>query len=261
MPPFNQSSRPGVLLVGHGTRDAEGTAATFELAEGVQRELGPLPVETCFLEIAAPNIAQGIARLVDRGASQIAVLPLMLFAAAHVKHDIPAAVEQALSLHAGIAVRLLPHIGSHGAILQLSAERYRSVADESAVPTRLLLVGRGSRDAEAIAEMHRFAQRRAELTPVVELDVCFLAMAEPKLAEGLARAADSQAQRIVVQPHLLFPGELLARVRSDVHASAERFPQRQWLVPPPLGVDRSLVRAIAQLATAETADSLACQGP
>ena len=250
MAPFNQPLRSGVLLVGHGTRDAEGTAATFELAALVQKELDPLPVETCFLEITQPNIEQGIARLVNRGACQITALPLMLFAAGHVKQDIPAATRQAIGRHPNVSVQVLPHLGSHGAILQLSADRYRSAVDESAISTRLVLVGRGSRDAEAIAEMHRFAEQRAELTPVEELDVCFLAMAEPKLAEGLARAAASQAQRIVVQPHLLFPGELLAKVRSEVHAFAQRYPQ-QWIVAPPLGVDRLIVEAITQLAQSE----------
>jgi len=79
----------GVLLIGHGTRDAVGTAQFFELGERLSARLAPVPVEACLLELQPPTIPEGWQRLVDRGAVRIHAAPLLLFAAGHAKSDIP----------------------------------------------------------------------------------------------------------------------------------------------------------------------------
>ena len=211
-----------------------------QAAEGV-------PLEPCFLEFAQPTIPEAFRRLIARGAKSVVVVPVLLFAAGHAKRDIPAAVAQVAAGFPGIAVRQAPHLGCHDEIVLLSHERYEqamAASGTSHVETRLVLVGRGSLDDEATAEMHRFAALRAARLAITPVDVGFVAMAEPKLTEVLAAAAVSGARQIVVQPHLLFGGILLDRIRDRVADFAQRFPHVHWITTAHLGTAPRVAGAI-----------------
>lgn len=242
-------SSTGVLIVGHGTRDPAGVAEFLEAAKLVAAKARPLRVEACFLELAEPTIEAGVARLAEAGVREIIVAPLILFAAGHAKHDIPDAVATAAARHSGLSIRQLPHLGCRPELLALSERRYReacSGAAEAVAPeqTLLLMVGRGSRDPEATAEMHRFAQLRAAAAPIGRLEVAFTAMAEPSLEAAIEVVGRLDYSRVVVQPHLLFAGQLLDRVRATVADAARKFSDRQWLVAGHLGPAAELVDAV-----------------
>jgi sirohydrochlorin ferrochelatase len=112
----------------------------------------------------------------------------------------------------------------------------------------LVLVGRGSHDAAATREMESFARLRAHDRSVGSVSVGYIAMAQPTLAEVLDRAAQSTAQRIVVQPHLLFGGILFDRICSQVAHTAEQWPQKEWIVTQQLGAHPLLLDAILERA-------------
>ena len=259
----------GLLLVGHGTRDFHGQREFRQVAELLAAEANGVAVEICFLELAEPSIQEGVARLIERGVRQVIVLPLLLFSAGHAQRDIPQAVQAALEdLTRGehgheqdpppaAAVWQAPVLACHPDIVELSARRYveaiaqaenqvrsESPGKRTTAKTLLLIVGRGSYEAEANAEFARFARLRWEREPVGWLETCFVAMTRPTLDEGLRMAASMPFERIVVQPHLLFPGELMHGIRAAVGAARERAPDRQWIVTEPLGADELLVRAL-----------------
>jgi sirohydrochlorin ferrochelatase len=117
--------------------------------------------------------------------------------------------------------------------------------------TLLLMVGRGSHDPDANGEMARFARLRAEKLPVGWLEVCFTAMAEPSLSRALELVAALPLARIVVQPHLLFRGELLERVRATVDNWGRQFPDREWIVTSHLGSHPLLCEAVLELASCD----------
>jgi sirohydrochlorin cobaltochelatase len=236
----------GLLVIGHGTREAAGLDEFAALVERV-RAATSQPVEPCFLELARPTIAEGIGRLVDSGVRRVAVVPLLLFAAGHAKRDIPEAVAKAAAPHPGLVVRQTGALESHEQVLALSARRFQeAIAGKPPADPRqtlLLMVGRGSLDADATAEMHRFARLRAERTPVGRVLTCFLAMQTPSLAEGLSAAADTGFQRIVVQAHLLFHGQLYDETRMAVE-SRQRRAGPDWLLTSVLGPEPELAAAV-----------------
>ncbi len=251
-----------LLIVGHGTQDEQGTAEFHETVKQVSARLARTIVQPCFLELAQPTIPEAVRQLVDRQVREITVVPLLLFAAGHVKRDIPAAVARAIdraSPSSGpIVVRQAGHLGCHQRLLELSVQRFRQATRLSACggpvsdrDTLLLMVGRGSTDHQAKAEMRRFAELRAELAPVARTEVCFLAMAQPSLQAALEHIVHSPYRRIVVQPHLLFHGHLVAQLKSHVQVAAQERPDCQWIVARHLGPDPLLVHAIAQRACEE----------
>ena len=252
----DEHRKQGLLLVGHGTRNEAGRREFLEVASLVAARRDHWAVEPSFLELATPRIEQGVAQLVDQQIEQLTVMPLLLFAAGHAKQDIPSAVATALASQFALSSEQAPHLGCHRAILELSRLRFQQAlatlpADGPSVPadqTLLLLVGRGSRDASATAEMHEFARLRAAQTPVGRVECCFFAMARPSLEEMLPRIATMPYWRVVVQPHLLFQGELLTALSERVRRFAALHPQQQWIVTEHLGPHRLLAEAIVELA-------------
>jgi sirohydrochlorin cobaltochelatase len=240
----------GLLIIGHGTRSERGVVEFRDCVELVARRVPTTPVAGCFLELAEPGIEAAVAQLAARGCERIVVLPLLLLAAGHAKADIPAAVEAAAAQHPEIEFVLASHLGCEERLLRLSALRFEEAAqyEEPVAPqdTLWLMVGRGSSDAEQLAELERFVQRRLRHTPVAVARIAYLAMAEPQLDAALAEIAELRYHRVVVQPHLLFHGELLETVSARVAAIAALWPHQQWIVAPQLGPADLLVQAMLE---------------
>jgi sirohydrochlorin ferrochelatase len=251
----------GWLLVGHGSREAAGVEEFLAAARLVGELAAPWIVEPCFLEFAEPAIAAGFDRLVARGARQVVVAPVMLFAAAHIRRDIPAAVAQAAARYPGLPVRQAEHLGDHPAIVELSKSRFDAALAARqpvrAEETILVLVGRGSHDERATEEMLQFAQVRRAQSPGLRVETGFVAMAHPPYENVLEQAGESRAARIVVQPHLLFGGLLLERIAAAVERMARRFSRQEWIVAEHLGPSELVARAIADRARWASADSIA----
>jgi sirohydrochlorin cobaltochelatase len=246
--------RAALLVIGHGTRDEVGQHEFRAAVALVAERLPAMIVEHAFLEFCAPTIAEGLARCAARGAERVTALPLLLFSAGHAKHDIPAALASAAAGHAGLKVRQTPTLDHHPAIIDLSVRRFREALAVGAAllpvnDTLLVLVGRGSHDAEANAEFARYADTLARRIGVGRLETCYLAMAEPSLADGLAAARRLPFRQVVVQPHLLFRGRLLDRLREAVCDCRTSDDRRRWIVAEPLGPASLLADAIVDLAT------------
>ena len=242
----------GVLLVGHGTRDVRGQREFLQAAEMLPATLPQAAIEPCFLELASPDIAAGIQRLAARGPRVWVVAPALLFAAAHVKRDIPAAVADAIENQSisGVSWAVCEPLGCHEAVLQVSAERFRTTlpAEAQAETKMLVMVGRGTTDADAIADMRKFTALRAKLTPVAEQQTAFLTGAAPSLDEALNTAASSTHANIIVQPHLLWRGQLAGDVaaavaRQQATAAGRR---KRWAVAGHLGPCPEVVQALAE---------------
>src|SRR5262245_1199599 len=93
-----------LLLIGHGSRDAIGTAEFLATAELVRKAVAGTSVEPCFLEFAQPTIAEGFQSLAARGVGRIVAVPVLLFSAGHAKQDIPAALAAVAARFPQIAV-------------------------------------------------------------------------------------------------------------------------------------------------------------
>jgi len=238
----------GLLIIGHGTEEPRGRAQFARLVELVANRAPQATVEGCFLEFAAPDIAAGFERLYERGARDITVAPLLLFAAGHAKQDIPEQIAAAQSRRPGVAVRQAECLNCAAPLVELSTARYRAAlaarTEVSSDQTLLLFVGRGSKDADANAEMRRFARLREEQTPVGRVEIGYMAMSEPSLEESLRRVAGLSFTRVIVQPHLLFPGKLTDRIEAQVAALAETLPGKEFVLVEPLGADELLVQAL-----------------
>ena len=257
MPPALEdasSARAGVLLVGHGTRSELGRrqceALASEIAAGLDLRL--FAAELAYLEMASPTIEQSVARLVEQQVERLIVVPLLLFAAGHAKEDIPAAVRSALAAEGATDLPLLQTepLGLQEAIIELAANRFHEAADPHIAPadTCLLLIGRGSRDSEATSDMRQLGELLHRRLGLGQTQVGFLAMAQPSAQDIILAAKKSIYRQIIVQPHLLFHGELLDRLQTNFAAAAASTPAKTWRLSHGLGQETGSLAHILQQA-------------
>ena len=115
----------GVLVVGHGSRREEANRDVQEAARRIAGRGGFRVVEAAFLEIAHPDIAEGFARLVERGARHVVVHPYFLSPGRHTRGDIPVEVRAAAEKHPGITYQITEPLAAHRLVIDASVERIR----------------------------------------------------------------------------------------------------------------------------------------
>ena len=205
-----------LLLVGHGTRSTAGTEEFFALAERV-RELAPgLPVGTGFIELSPPPISTAVADLVAAGATSIVVVPLVLLGAGHAKTDVPASVALARHEHPGVKFTYASALGIHPDVLSIVDERLEAtVPAADRTDTAVVVVGRGSSDPDANADLAKVARLLWEGRDYPLVEQAFVGITSPRVPEALERCRRLGAQQIVVVPYFLFTGVLEERIRAQ----------------------------------------------
>ena len=225
-------SETAVLLCGHGSRDPE-AITEFELAAAALRpRLPQFDFATGYLEFTRPTIRDGLALLAARGAQRILAVPGMLFAASHVKNDLPWEMNSFVADNPGIDVRLARDLGIDAKLLQAAAARIAAATSDISIPraeTLLLVVGRGTNDPDANSNISKLARMLWEGMGLGWAEVAFSGVAHPRVDAALARSAGLGFRRIIVFPYFLFTGVLVKRIYAHTDAVASRFPQIEFV--------------------------------
>ncbi|MGW7663003.1 sirohydrochlorin chelatase [Streptomyces sp. NPDC054756] len=222
-------SPPALLIAGHGTRDEAGA----EAFRAFVRELGDrhpgLPVAGGFIELSPPPLGDAVAGLVERGVRRFAAVPLMLVSAGHAKGDIPAALAREKERHPGITYTYGRPLGPHPSLLRVLERRLDEAlgSADGREDVTVLLVGRGSTDPDANAEVHKAARLLWEGRGYAGVETAFVSLAAPDVPAGLDRCARLGARRIVVLPYFLFTGILPDRVRRQTEEWAAAHPETE----------------------------------
>jgi sirohydrochlorin cobaltochelatase len=222
---------PPLLIIGHGTRSSLGVAEFHELVDLVRKSaerqvVPPAAVAGGFLELAPPPLTQSVAELVAAGHRHISVVPLVLVAAGHAKGDVPAALERERRRNPGVTFDYGRALGPHPALQAAMDTRVDAVLDRSLrSETMLLVVGRGTTDPDANAELAKVARLLEEGRDFAGVEYGFISLAEPGVPAALERCRRLGATRIVVVPYFLFAGVLPDRVVAQTVAYAAEHPE------------------------------------
>lgn len=201
-----------ILYVGHGTRSKKGENEAKAFLQKVMAKVDTPIQEISFLELSSPSIDEGFQRCVERGATEVSVVPILLLTAGHMKHDIPAELAAIQKRHPQVPITLQQAFGVQENILDAIAELVRENVQDLTSEDSILIVGRGSSDPEihmAFSEIEKGIQERLG---VARISSCYLAAAEPKFHDGLEVMLEEATQRVIVIPYLLFSGLLLSEV-------------------------------------------------
>ena len=150
-------------------------------------------------------------------------VPLMLSAAGHAKGDIPAALARERTRHPGLRWTYARPLGPHPVLLDLLAARIAAVSGDHA--PAVLVVGRGSTDPDANADVVKTTRLLWEGRDYPLAETAFVSLARPDVLEGLERCRLLGARRIVVARYFLFPGVLPDRVAEQAGQYAAAHPE------------------------------------
>lgn len=234
--------KTGVMVCGHGSRDADAVREFLALAEGLRPRLPDYDLEIGFLEFARPVIREGLEALAQRGNRRILAVPGMLFAAGHVKNDVPSEINEFAHAHPEIDVRLGRDLAIDAKLLQAARARIESVLDEETPrsETLLMVVGRGTNDPDANSNVSKVARMLWEGMGFGWAETCYSGVAHPRVDAGLERAARLGFSRIVVFPYFLFTGVLVRRIYDQADEVAAAHPGISFVKAPYLN-DHPLV--------------------
>jgi len=224
-------SDTGVLLCGHGSRDPQAAVEFIRVVGGLRRHLPEQDVDYGYLELAEPSIPTALASMYARGCRKISVLPGMLFAAAHVKEDIPEILEDFRKSHPDVEITFARELGVSENLIHAAAEKLElalSDAEKSAmVPagqTALLVVGRGSNDVAALQDLENITARLQSASSLPHARTCYANVATPIMEDVLAEVLQQDYRRIIFLPWFLFTGVLMQRLYGAFRAAAKTHP-------------------------------------
>ncbi len=258
------SNSTAFLLVGHGTRCQAGQQQFLQLHQLFADRLGDYASRACFLELAQPSISDAMAELAQSKVSRLVVVPALLFEAGHAASDIPGEVRATAKAHGIEVVGQSRPLECRPELLSASLARFsetlkanipthdsspaRDMASFVSEEVAVLFVGRGSSSASATTEMLRFAEMRFQAMPPKWAQTCFLHGQKPDLETAVVAARQQKASQVVVQPHLLFEGQLTQRLKRTVQQQNAIAQSQRWVIADPLGASNSVADALVQAA-------------
>ncbi|MGI8315596.1 sirohydrochlorin chelatase [Halobacillus mangrovi] len=205
-----------VLYVGHGSRMKEAADEAIHFIMKAMKLVDTPIQEYCFLELSKSDIKEGVNKCVQRGATSIAVVPVLLLTAAHAKVDIPHTLNKVVKRHPDVKFTYGQPLGVQEKIIDALIER---IEDRKAITNDMdiLLVGRGSSDKEAVQDICTIAKLLKKRTHVNSVEVCFLAAASPRFEQKVKGAAKQGKKNVIILPYLLFTGVLMTSIYKTVN--------------------------------------------
>lgn len=232
-----------VLYICHGSRVKAGQAAALAFIEQTKSQMQAPIQEACFLELAEPSIAQGIAKCIERGATEIIAVPFLLLHAGHAKVDIPNELERAMLPYPHIPLFYGEPLGVHENLVDVMIKRMREMEVAIDDNPAVLIVGRGSSEPEVYGYFEEIVRVFKEKTGCSVVETGFLAACGPSFQEALTALVERGPKQVVVLPYLLFTGILMKSMERTVSQVKS---DSSVLLCPPLGYDPLISQILRQ---------------
>ncbi len=245
LPVVRTAARPIVVLVGHGSRDADGQRELAALVEAYRASRPDVEVVLACVELQQPSLDVALADVGARaGDAPVVLVPLFLFAAGHVKNDLPLALAAARARHPAARFVAAEALGVSAQLLDLVAARARLESPTPDEKTALVVVGRGASDPDANADFYKVARLLGEGRAFAWVQPSFIGIARPLFVDAIEMCARIRPEHILVVPYFLFAGRLLERLGEQVDAFRARYPWIRTTLAPHLGVDERVLALI-----------------
>ncbi len=222
------------MLCGHGSRDDDAVREFQALADHLKHRLTQFRVESGFLEFARPIIRDGLDKLKAQGIKRILAVPGMLFAAGHVKNDLPWEINSFAADNPDLEIQYGRELSIDPKLLAASAERIEQAEAAAATKvdrkdTLLVVVGRGTNDPDANSNIAKVARMLWEGMGFGWAEIAFSGVAYPLVDQALERVAKLGYKRIIVFPYFLFTGILVRRIYEQTRMVAAAHPEIEFI--------------------------------
>ncbi|RHW33258.1 sirohydrochlorin chelatase [Lysinibacillus yapensis] len=224
-----------VLYVAHGSRVKAGVEEAISFVESVKPHIAVEIQEICFLELAQPSILEGVAACVSKGATNIAVIPILLLTANHAKQDIPLEIDQAKELYPNVAFTFGKPFGLHEKLISSLHDRVEQKSSMLNKEMDVLLIGRGSSDPAVQTDFQEIADALKQQYQFANVDICFLYGNGPSFDKTLNQLSEHQRNPVYIVPYLLFTGLLKNGIKQKI--ALQGFSEKEAVLCDCLGYD------------------------
>lgn len=121
-----------VLLLGHGSKADEANKTLIRVATAVKEAGGYGIVQPAFLQMERPDFQEAVDIMVEKGFTDITVMPYFLYMGLHVTKDLPDEIERAMERHKGLKISVKDNLGFHEKLVDITIERIEAGAPEAA---------------------------------------------------------------------------------------------------------------------------------
>jgi sirohydrochlorin ferrochelatase len=232
-----------ILYICHGSRVHSAVHSAINFVKKVQEQIDCQIQEISFIELAEPSIHEGLHSCIQRGATSITVLPVLLLSANHAKIDIPKEIAAFQKRFPRIDITIGHPIGVHQNMIELVQKRIYEKMKNVHPDSKILLVGRGSSD---LLTQNDFLN----IVKLLEIKIkrivipAYMAVSKPSFHDVWARLLSEKNCPIIIVPYLFFSGTLMKELAEKM-ISLPNSHQHNWILCETLGYDH-LIASIFQ---------------
>lgn len=121
-----KNGKRGVVILSHGSRRKEANDTLGEVSAMLEARSGE-PVSFAFMTSSPPSLPEALSSMVNRGLTELIVLPLFLFPGIHWTEDIPQLVKDARRRWPEARIRLAEVVGGDGRLVDILLSRLEAV--------------------------------------------------------------------------------------------------------------------------------------
>jgi len=219
----------GVILCAHGSRSKKAVNEFVTVAEQLRLRLPQKPFSYGFLEFTEPRIEDGLNELLKAGCDEIKALPGMLFAAGHVKNDIPSVLKR-FEIKNQIKIRFGRELGVDSLLLEASVEQIkRALGKRDPHKTALVVVGRGSSDPDANSNVAKVCRMLWECLGMGWGETAYSGVTFPSVTAALEKVGKMGFADAIVFPYFLFTGILIDRIHRQTDDAQKLMPHVNFI--------------------------------
>ncbi len=116
----------GILLLAHGSREGDTEKTMRQITDYVRQGLVGALVEEAYLQFRDKNLEKGLKSLIEKGATDIKVIPYFLFEGVHIKEDIPAELREFTASHPNVKITMGKTLGADRRLADIIIDRAKN---------------------------------------------------------------------------------------------------------------------------------------
>lgn len=115
------TTKKALVLFAHGARDPRWAQPFLKMQAIAQARMPDAAVELAFLELMEPRLPAVVSQLIERGCTEISVVPVFLGQGGHVLRDLPPMIESLRTQFPSLVVTVSDAVGESPEVLEAIA--------------------------------------------------------------------------------------------------------------------------------------------
>ncbi|MDO8662746.1 MAG: CbiX/SirB N-terminal domain-containing protein [Candidatus Omnitrophota bacterium] len=116
------NSEIGIIILGHGSRLKKANVNLEAAVKAVKQKTGLNKVVSAYLQLAQPDLAKGVKKLITQGCRKVIIIPFFLFNGNHVTRDIPYMIKEEKAKYPKVNFSYTKNLGADKRIVDIALD-------------------------------------------------------------------------------------------------------------------------------------------